>query len=58
MLFRSYSYLNSKVQLNNGVVAEIVQINPSARSKPVVMMDGGNIVDLSQYDNIKIESIL
>lgn len=53
-----YSYLNSKVRLSNGSIAEIVEINPSARSKPIVMMDGGRLVDLSQYTNIKIDSVL
>lgn len=53
-----YSYLNSKVRLSNGSVAEIVEINPSARSKPIVMMDGGRIVDLSQYSDIKIDCVI
>lgn len=53
-----YSYLNKKVYLNNGMVASIKEINPDSRAKPVVMVEGGRIVDLSQYDEIKIDSVI
>ncbi len=53
-----HSYLNSKVHLSNGAVAEIVQINPAARAKPIVMMSNGKIIDLSVYDNVRIDSIM
>ncbi|MCI8308021.1 MAG: HD-GYP domain-containing protein [Lachnospiraceae bacterium] len=53
-----YSYLNKKVYLNNGMVASIKEINPDSRAKPVVMFEGGRIVDLSQYDGIKIDSVI
>lgn len=53
-----YSYLNKKVYLNNGMIASIKEINPDSRAKPVVMVEGGRIVDLSQYDGIKIDSVI
>ena len=53
-----YSFLDKKVCLNNGMVAQIKDINPEARSKPVVVMESGRIIDLSQYDEIKITSIM
>jgi len=53
-----YSFLNKKVYLNNGMVAQIKDINMEARSKPVVVMESGKVIDLSQYNEIKIESIV
>lgn len=53
-----YTYLDKKVTLNNGVVAKVVEINPNARSRPVVMMAGGKVIDLSKCDGIKIDSII
>lgn len=51
------SYLNKKVELSNGMVVMVDEINPEARSKPVVVMDGGKKIDLSKLSEVKIVKI-
>lgn len=51
------SYLNKKVELSNGEIVTIDEINHDARSKPVVVMDGGKKIDLSKMSEVKIVKI-
>lgn len=51
------SYLHNEVSLTNGAKGEIIMINTSNLSKPVVHT-GDEFVDLSKNSKIKIEKIL
>lgn len=51
------SYLHSNVRLNNGEKAEIVLINKTRNSKPVVLTTSGRPIDLSKEPGMKIEEV-
>ncbi|MCF0127288.1 MAG: HD-GYP domain-containing protein [Pseudobutyrivibrio sp.] len=54
------TYNNSRVILSNGKAGRVVYINKNSLSKPVIEMDGGEILDLSNPKNsdISIKSML
>ena len=52
------AYQNSKVILSDGRSGKIVYINKSRLSRPIVQVDGDEMVDLSRETDITITSIL
>lgn len=51
------SYLHTNVKLSNGLVGEVIMINPNSLSKPIVKC-GDEFIDLSKHSKLKIEVIL
>ncbi len=52
------TYRNNRVLLNDGRSANIVMLNKSRLSKPVVQFDDGSCIDLSTTGDLHIQSIL
>ncbi|HCL01241.1 MAG TPA: transcriptional regulator, partial [Lachnoclostridium phytofermentans] len=50
-------YINASVRLSNSMVGEVVMINKSKLSRPVVKVDN-HFIDLSKQKELKIASIL
>ena len=51
------TYIHSQVRLSNGMIGEIIMINNSSLSKPVVKM-GDSYIDLSKEKQIQIEAVI
>lgn len=51
------SYIHANVQLSDGQVGEVIMINPSALSRPLIRTKQ-KMIDLSREKNLKIEKIL
>jgi len=51
------TYLNNSVRLSNGDTGEIVFVDSSHPSKPIIKKDNGDMLSLME-NNIKIEEIL
>lgn len=51
------TYLHNNVRLSNQSVGEIVMMNPTSLSKPVIKV-GNDFIDLSREHNLYIEAIL
>lgn len=52
------SYNNHTVRLNNEKEAEIIVINRSALSQPIVKLNDNSIIDLSKTRNVQIKEVL
>ena len=52
------TYMHSKVILSNGQNAEIIMINKTMRSRPLVVTDHGKFIDLAHVKDIRIDSIV
>lgn len=52
------TYMHSKVILSNGQKAEIIMINKTMRSRPLVVTDNGKFIDLANTQDIRIDSIV
>lgn len=52
------SYQNSRVVLSDGRACQVVFLNKHKRSKPMVRMDDGEVIDLSKAGDLSITSIL
>jgi HD-GYP domain-containing protein (c-di-GMP phosphodiesterase class II) len=48
-------YIGSEVILNNGKKAKIVRINFTELTKPLLLSEDGNFIDMSRQRDIKIE---
>lgn len=51
------TYINTTVRLDNGMVGEVVLLNKTALSKPLVKC-GNEFIDLKNHPEIKIEAII
>lgn len=51
------TYINNNVRLNNNMEGEIVLINKSELSRPIVMV-GDEFIDLSKHRNLYIEALI
>lgn len=52
------TYMHSKVILSDGQKAEIIMINKTMRSRPLVVTDNGKFIDLANTKNLRIDSIV
>lgn len=52
------SYNNHTVRLNNEKEAEVIVINHTALSKPIVKLDDNSIIDLSKSKDVQIKEVL
>lgn len=51
-------YIGKEVMLNDGTVCKVILINKQALSRPMVMSDSGNYIDLSKEKQLSIEKLM
>jgi hypothetical protein len=51
------SQLGFNVQLNNGMIGEVILINEKALSRPLIKMNDNTLVDLSAQKQLAIVSV-
>jgi HD-GYP domain-containing protein (c-di-GMP phosphodiesterase class II) len=54
----AYSFVGTWVKLNDGRVAEVLFINSSNLSKPIVRVENGDLIDLSTNNDLIIASVV
>lgn len=54
----AYTYIDSPVRLSDDREGTVVFINKQNLSKPMIKLDTGDIVDLSQYDDLSIAALI
>ncbi len=52
------TYIDNKVQLSDGRIATVKWIDKKLLSKPMVMLEDGNFIELSKFKDLKIVKIL
>ncbi|MCL2704429.1 MAG: HD-GYP domain-containing protein [Defluviitaleaceae bacterium] len=54
----AYTYLNSRVQLSNGALGQVVFINNHNLSCPIIKTDDGRIIDLHTTKDLKVMQLV
>ena len=52
------TYIDNKVQLSDGRIATVKWIDKKLLSKPMVMLENGDFIELSKFKDLKIVKIL
>lgn len=50
-------YIGANIKLNNGAVARIIKINSDCSTKPLILTEKGELIDLSIQESLKIEQM-